>query len=117
MYESARTILPFCSLPDCQVPPLSVMHLKCSTKIRNICDTCKEIAENPEKNLSTQSCRRPSPLPLPIGRGVNSNEPIKQSLPPLGRAGGRVSFCCVQTLDGCRAEFRAMACRLWTDGG
>ena len=82
---------PFCSLPDCLVPLLFVVHLKCSTKIRNLCDTCKEIAENPEKKL------------------LKSQE-------NFGRMACRLCLCCVQTLDGCCAEFRAMACRLWTHG-
>ena len=69
MYESARTILPFCSLPDCQVPPLFVMHLKCSTKIRNICDTCKEIAENPEKKSFNTELQKTLPLAPPYRAG------------------------------------------------
>ena len=69
MYESARTILPFCSLPDCLVPPLIEMHLKCSTKIRNICDTCKEIAENPEKKSFNTELQKTLPLAPPYRAG------------------------------------------------
>ena len=47
----------------------------------------------------------PPPCPLPIGRGVNSNEPIKQSLPPFREGGG-------ESLLLLRADFRRMLCRV-----